>query len=102
MVVKISEGLKRGTRYDGVLLVLHGAMVVDSYPSGDAEIVRRVRQAMGPKFPIGVTHDFHANVDPAIIANANVVITGKECPHREAKELGLLTAEIRARMLKGE
>jgi len=102
MVSRIIQGLKRGPAYDGVLLVLHGAMVVDSYPSGDAEIVRRVRQAMGPKFPIGVTHDFHANVDPAIIANANVVITGKECPHLDTKERGFQTAEILARMIKGE
>ena len=56
---------------------------------------------MGPKFPIGVTHDFHANVDPAIIANANVVITGKECPHLDTKERGQQTAEILARMIKG-
>ena len=61
-----------------------------------------MRQAMGPKFPIGVTHDFHANVDPAIIANANVVITGKECPHLDTKERGFQTAEILARMIKGE
>jgi len=102
MVSRIVDGLKKGPAYDGVLLVLHGAMVVDSYPSGDAEIVRRVRQAMGPKFPIGVTHDFHANVDPAIIANANVVITGKECPHLDTKERGFQTAEILIRMIKGE
>src|SRR6476646_8022157 len=102
MVSRIVEGLKKGPPYDGVLLVLHGAMVVDSYPSGDGEIVRRVRQAMGPQFPIGVTHDFHANVDPVIIANANVVITGKECPHLDTKERGFQTAEIPARMIKGE
>src|SRR6266849_3336554 len=64
IVSRIIQGLNRGPAYDGVLLVLHGAMVADSYPSGDAEIVRRVRQAMGSKVPIGVTHDFHANVDP--------------------------------------
>src|SRR5882724_733019 len=102
MVSRIIDGMKRGPQYDGVLLVLHGAMVVDSYPSGDAEIVRRVRQAMGPKFPIGITHDFHANVDPVIIANADVVITGKECPHLDTKERGVQTAEILARMIKGE
>ncbi len=102
MVGRIIEGLKKGPAYDGVLLTLHGAMVVDGYPSGDAEIVRRVRQAMGPKFPIGVTHDFHANVDPAIIANANIVITGKECPHLDTKERGFQTAGILARMIKGE
>ena len=102
MVGRIIDGLKRGPAYDGVLLTLHGAMVVDSYPSGDAEIVRRVRQAMGPRFPIAVTHDFHANVDPVIVANANIVITGKECPHLDTKERGRQTAEILARMIKGE
>ena len=42
MVSRIIDGLKKGPAYDGVLLTLHGAMVVDSYPSGDAEIVRPV------------------------------------------------------------
>ncbi len=102
MVDRIIQGLKRAPGYDGVLLVLHGAMVVDGFPSGDAEIVRRVRQAMGPKFPIAVAHDFHANVDPAIIGIANIVITGKECPHLDTKERGFQTAAILARMIKGE
>src|SRR5437016_9680102 len=47
-------------RYDGAILILHGAMVVESYPQGDAEVARRVRAAMGPKFPIIVTQDFHS------------------------------------------
>ena len=34
-------------RIDGVLLALHGAMVVESHPHGDAELVRRVREARG-------------------------------------------------------
>src|SRR5262245_21912942 len=102
MVDRILQGLKQPPGYEGVLLVLHGAMVVDGFPSGDAEIVRRIRQAIGPKFPIAVTHDFHANVDPAIITNADIVITGKECPHLDTKERGFQTASILARMIKGE
>ena len=35
-------------KLDGILLALHGAMVVESYPSGDAELTKRVREAMGP------------------------------------------------------
>src|SRR5258708_11815445 len=33
MVSRIIDGLRKGPAYDGVLLVLHGAMVVDSYPT---------------------------------------------------------------------
>lgn len=102
MVNRIIQGLKKGPAFDGALLALHGAMVTDGHPSGDAEIVRRIRVAMGPQFPIAVTHDFHANVDPVIIANANIVITGKECPHLDTKDRGFQTAEILIRMIKGE
>jgi microcystin degradation protein MlrC len=102
MVSRIIEGLKKEPAYDGVLLTLHGAMVTQHVPAADAEIVRRIRSAMGPSFPIGVTHDFHANVDPVIVANANVVITGKECPHLDTKERGYQTAEIIIRMIQGQ
>ena len=43
--------LKRAPRLDGLLLALHGAMVAESYPAADAEVVRRLREAMGAKFP---------------------------------------------------
>ena len=77
-------------------------MVVESYPSGDAEVVRRVREAMGKKFPIVVTHDFHANVDPAIVRYSNVLITFKECPHLDTKERGVQAVTIMAGMLNGK
>lgn len=88
--------------FDGVFLVLHGAMVVESYPHGDSEVVRRVREAMGPDFPIVVTHDFHGNVAPEIVEHSDVLITYKEHPHVDSKERGIQAAEIMARMLAGE
>ena len=88
--------------FDGVILILHGAMVVESYPSGDAEVVRRVREAMGKKFPIVVTNDFHANVDPALVKDSDVLITFKEDPHLDTKERGIQAATIMAGMLSGK
>lgn len=88
--------------FDGVFLVNHGAMVVESYPHGDAEVARRVREAMGPDFPIVVTHDFHGNVAPELVEYSNVLITYKEHPHVDARERGVQAAEIMARMLAGE
>ena len=51
---------------DGVLLALHGAMVTPKHPDADAEVLRRVRAALGPKVPIAVTLDFHGNVSAAM------------------------------------
>lgn len=94
--------LKRAPRLDGVYLSLHGAMVVESYPHGDAEIVRRVRELFGSDFPIVVTHDFHANVSAEIVEHATALITYKENPHLDTKERGKQAAEIMAAAVAGE
>jgi microcystin degradation protein MlrC len=93
--------LKNAPKLDGVLLALHGAMVVENYPSGDAELVRRVRQAMGPQMPIVVTHDFHANVAPEIVRDSTALITFKENPHIDTFERGLQAARIIADTVRG-
>jgi microcystin degradation protein MlrC len=99
---KILQELKAAPKLDGIFLALHGAMVVESYPSGDAELTRRVREAMGPDIPIIVTHDFHANVTPEIVEHSNVLITYKENPHLDTKERGIQAARIMADMVRGK
>src|SRR5688572_21682923 len=49
-----------GPKVDGVVLHLHGAMVVDSYEDGEGELLRRMRAKIGPDVPIMVTLDLHA------------------------------------------
>ena len=102
LMADILKRLKAAPRLDGILLALHGAMVVESYPSGDAEITRRVREAFGPDMPIIVTHDFHANVTPEIVRDSDVLITFKENPHIDTFDRGLQAAEIMAKMVRGE
>src|SRR5690606_13164432 len=102
MMREMIQQLKSGPKLDGVLLNLHGAMVVESFPSGDEEIVKRVREAFGPELPIIVTHDFHANITPKIIEYSDVLITFKENPHLDTYDRGLQAAEIMAKMVRGE
>ncbi|MCL4401766.1 MAG: M81 family metallopeptidase [Acidobacteria bacterium] len=94
--------IKRLPKLDGVLLALHGAMVVESYPHGDTELVRRVRQAVGPRIPIVVTHDFHANINPELGKLCNALITFKENPHIDTRERGLQAARIIADTISGK
>mgnify|MGYP001297335272 CR=1 FL=1 len=56
--------LTQGGPWDGVLLALHGAAVSDEYPDADGEILRRVRQVLGPNVTVGLTLDMHANISP--------------------------------------
>ena len=89
-------------KLDGVILINHGAMVVESFPHGDAEVARRVRAAMGKDFPIVVTQDFHANIAQELIDNSTAVVSYKENPHLDTKQRGIQAATIMAGIVSGK
>src|SRR5262249_48985697 len=94
--------IRAAPHLDGLLLALHGAMVSEKYPHADAEIVRRLRKALGAKFPIVVTHDFHANVSEDIVRLSTVLLTYKENPHLDTRERGLQAARIMSEIVRHE
>jgi microcystin degradation protein MlrC len=65
---------------DGVLLDLHGAMVVEGLDDGEGDLLQAVRAAVGP-VPIAVTLDFHANVTRAMVDTATLLHGYKTYPH---------------------
>jgi len=87
---------------DGLLLGLHGAFVAENYPQGDGETTRRVRELVGPDFPVVVTHDYHGNVPPQLVEDATALIIYKTCPHVDQRERGLQAAELITRTVRGE
>ena len=87
---------------DGVLLALHGAMVTPRFPDADAEVLRRLRAAVGPKLPIAVTLDFHGNISPQMAETANLLVGYQTYPHIDQRECGLLAAELLSRTIQGE
>jgi len=66
---------------DIVLLMLHGAMVAQGYDDCEEDMIRRVRDIVGPTTVIGVELDLHCHLSPSMIAPADIVITYKEYPH---------------------
>lgn len=80
---------------DGVLLALHGAMVVDGLEgSADAHTAMQVRKAIGREIPLIVTLDYHANVAPALADSADGVIVYRTYPHVDQRERGLRAGEL--------
>lgn len=78
---ELLEDLRRGGRFDVVLLLLHGAMVADGYDDCELDIVSRVRAIVGREVALGVELDLHCHVDARLSAMADVVVTYKEYPH---------------------
>jgi microcystin degradation protein MlrC len=91
--------LEEAKPLDGVLLSLHGAMVSERFADADGEILRRVRQAIGPAMPLVVTLDCHANMTEEMVRWPDAIICYDTYPHIDQTERGLEAAGIMHRML---
>jgi microcystin degradation protein MlrC len=97
-----AEALEGEGPFDGVLMAQHGASVAEGYLDADAEMIRRVRAAVGARVPIGVVHDTHGNISPAQLAPATVTLLWQTNPHVDCREQGLACADLIARTVRGE
>jgi microcystin degradation protein MlrC len=87
---------------DGVLLHLHGAMVVDSFEDGEGELLARLRAILGPDVPLVATLDLHANVTPQMADNASALIGFRTYPHIDMYERAWQGADLLQRAMQGE
>ena len=94
------QHLKAAPKHEGLLLALHGAMVAESYPDGDGEVLRRLRDVFGRDLPIVVTLDQHANVSEQMVAESTALVIYKTTPHIDQRQRGLQAAELMMRILQ--
>jgi microcystin degradation protein MlrC len=87
---------------DGLLLALHGAMVAQSFPDADGEVLSRLRRAVGPDFPIVTTLDLHGNLSQRLIDQCQAGVAYRTYPHIDQRETGRRAASILVRLLRRE
>lgn len=78
---------------DGIWLYCHGAMDVEEIGSGELYLIRRLREKVGYDIPLAVALDFHANIRPELMEEANVVCGYRTAPHRDMEETQLRAAQ---------
>ncbi|MEM8988708.1 MAG: M81 family metallopeptidase [Pseudomonadota bacterium] len=86
---------------DGVYLALHGGMAVEGIDRPEAEIVRRVRKAVGD-IPIVATFDHHGNEDVEILEHLDILLAVKRFPHYDANLMGERAAHLLVRTMRGD
>ena len=87
---------------DGILLSLHGAMVYQGGMDGEGDLLKRIRDHVGPELPIICTLDLHANITDAMMEHATAMI-GYDCyPHVDIYERALEAANMMAGVLAGK
>ncbi len=96
----VNDIVERGP-FDGVFLSLHGAMAVTGIPKPEAELVRRVRNAVGD-IPIVVTLDLHANEDHELSDAADAVFITKRYPHYDTFLQGENAARVAIQTIRGK
>ncbi|MCE5237389.1 M81 family metallopeptidase [bacterium] len=98
LLVRLAEALP----VDGVLLELHGAMVTERCPDAEGELLRRVRQVVGPDLPVVATLDLHANISPEMVEHATALVGYDTYPHvdnfaRGQEAFGIIADAVRGR-----
>jgi len=93
------ENLKAALPVDGVYLDLHGAMVTEDHDDGEGEILRRVREAVGPRVPIAASLDLHCNLTRAMFERADAMVAYRTYPHVDMADTGARAARLLERML---
>ena len=78
--------LRAALPVDMVLLGMHGAMVADGYDDCEGDLLRCVREIVGPTTVIGGTLDPHTHLSAAMVESADLLICWKEYPHTDILE----------------
>lgn len=97
----ILEPLQRGQRFDAVVLVLHGSMVTETTLDAEGDLLQEVRALAGADTLIAVTLDMHANVSPAMISAADMMMAYRTYPHVDQRERALHMARLMEAVLGG-
>jgi microcystin degradation protein MlrC len=92
--------LKGALPVDAVYLDLHGAMVTESHDDGEGELLRRVRELVGPRVPVVASLDLHANVTRAMMDGADGMVAYRTYPHVDMADTGARAARLLDQMLK--
>jgi microcystin degradation protein MlrC len=88
---------------DGLLLALHGALVVEGDDGGgDGEIIERVRALLPPQVPIGIAFDLHGHITPRMLQPNCFHIGFQTYPHLDMYETGQRAARLLLDTLAGK
>ena len=80
---------------DGIWLNLHGAMVSESYPDVEGELLRRIRSLPAcANAPIGGVLDLHGNFTAQMAEHSNAFVAYRKNPHTDGKEMASHSARL--------
>jgi microcystin degradation protein MlrC len=101
LVATLVDGLRRESPLDGVFLSLHGAAASEREDDVEGYVLSQVRKVVGPRVPVVVAFDHHANITARMVEHANLLVGHETQPH-DPPATGRKAARLLFRMLRGE
>ena len=101
LIGKLLDGIRSAGSIDGVLLCLHGAMVVEGIPDAEGDILTKVRALVGPDVPVAATLDYHATLTDRMVEQADGLFGYNTYPHVDGYERAVEAAEFVTALLDG-
>jgi microcystin degradation protein MlrC len=101
-VGKMIAEIRADGSFHGVYLCLHGAMAARGVPRPEAELARRVREAVGREVFIAATFDLHGNEDGEFLRYADMAFAVKYFPHYDGYLQGERAARALVRAIRGD
>ncbi len=99
---KILADLQKHGPVDGVLLSLHGAMVLEDDEDGEGNLLEAIRGVVGNDVPVMASLDLHANVTQKMVSNCDAFFAYETYPHKDLYERAYQAAKTMGRTLSGE
>jgi microcystin degradation protein MlrC len=96
---ELTEALRRVLPVDAVLLALHGALVSETAPDVEGEVLSALREIIGPSVPLVATLDLHANITERMVRAADALVLYHTAPHIDVFETGQRGAGVLRRIL---
>lgn len=102
MLGNLLEGIRNAGQVDAVCLSLHGAGSAEGIDDIEGEILRRVREVVGPDVPVIATLDLHCHLTDTMLEHATALLDVHEYPHIDGYERGFEAVELAAKTVRGE
>ncbi len=101
IVDRLVDGLRLAAPVDGVLLELHGAMVVEDDHDPETRLLHAVREVVDDR-PVAVVTDLHANMTGVRTDLVDVLVGYRTNPHVDTYDCGVAAAGHLARLVDGD
>ncbi|MDP2316929.1 MAG: M81 family metallopeptidase [Pseudomonadota bacterium] len=95
------DGLAAAGPLDGMVFVLHGALVADGVEDPETLLMADARAALGADGALAVCLDLHAHITKAKVKAADLLVAFRTNPHRDHFRTGAEGMQLLLRMLAG-